>query len=78
MDKVEGTELGSTVQPQDRQMLVAKDLHKAYGARQALRGLSFCLNAGRILGFLGPNGAGKATSIRILTTILQPIGGNLP
>jgi ABC-2 type transport system ATP-binding protein len=41
----------------------------------ALRGLSFSLQAGRILGFLGPNGAGKTTAIRILTTILEPSSG---
>jgi ABC-2 type transport system ATP-binding protein len=56
-------------------VLVATDLRKSYGPRPALRGLSFSLKAGRLLGFLGPNGAGKTTSIRILTTILQPDSG---
>jgi ABC-2 type transport system ATP-binding protein len=56
-------------------VLVASDLRKSYGPRPALRGLSFSLKAGRLLGFLGPNGAGKTTSIRILTTILQPDSG---
>jgi ABC-2 type transport system ATP-binding protein len=41
----------------------------------ALRGLTFSLQAGRVLGFLGPNGAGKTTAIRILTTILEPTAG---
>ena len=59
----------------NRQVLVAEDLRKSYGPRQALRGLSFSLDAGRILGFLGPNGAGKTTSIRILTTIMPPDSG---
>lgn len=58
------------------QVLVAEELHKTYGARPALRGLSFSLRAGRVLGFLGPNGAGKTTAIRILTTILQPTSGD--
>jgi len=58
------------------QVLVAEDLRKSYGQREALRGLSFSLKAGRVLGFLGPNGAGKTTSIRILTTILQPSSGH--
>jgi ABC-2 type transport system ATP-binding protein len=58
-----------------RQVLVAEDLRKSYGPRPALRGLSFSLDAGRILGFLGPNGAGKTTAIRILTTILEPSSG---
>jgi ABC-2 type transport system ATP-binding protein len=56
-------------------VLVAEGLQKAYGPRQALRGLSFTLKAGRLLGFLGPNGAGKTTSIRILTTIMEPDAG---
>lgn len=58
------------------EVLVAKDLHKSYGPRPALRGLSFSLKAGRILGFLGPNGAGKTTAIRILTTIIEPSAGS--
>ena len=58
------------------EVLVAEGLRKAYGPRLALRGLSFTLKAGRILGFLGPNGAGKTTSIRILTTILEADAGH--
>jgi ABC-2 type transport system ATP-binding protein len=57
-------------------VLLAKDLRKSYGPREALKGLSFSLKAGRILGFLGPNGAGKTTAIRILTTILEPDSGH--
>lgn len=60
---------------QPSQILVAEDLRKSYGPRPALLGLSFSLNAGRVLGFLGPNGAGKTTSIRILTTVLEPSSG---
>jgi ABC-2 type transport system ATP-binding protein len=56
-------------------VLVAENLGKSYGDRVALEGLSFSLQAGRILGFLGPNGAGKTTAIRILTTILEPSSG---
>ena len=59
----------------DRKILIAEDLRKSYGRRQALQGLSLSLKAGRIMGFLGPNGAGKTTSIRILTTMLEPEGG---
>ena len=57
-------------------VLVADGLRKSYGPRPALRGLSFILKAGRLLGFLGPNGAGKTTSIRILTTIMEPDAGH--
>lgn len=57
-------------------ILVAENLCKSYGSRRALQGLSFSLQAGRVLGFLGPNGAGKTTSIRILTTIMEPESGH--
>ena len=56
-------------------LLMAENLRMSYGSRLALRGLSFSLKAGRILGFLGPNGAGTTTAIRILTTIMQPSAG---
>lgn len=57
------------------EVLVAHDIRKSYGPRLALRGLSFSLRAGRVLGFLGANGAGKTTAIRILTTIMEPSSG---
>ncbi|MCA9956956.1 MAG: ABC transporter ATP-binding protein [Anaerolineales bacterium] len=56
-------------------ILTAHNLYKSYSSLPALRGLSFSLQAGRVLGFLGPNGAGKTTAIRILTTILEPSSG---
>src|SRR5262245_40780579 len=58
-----------------RPILVAHDIHRSYGARRALRSLSFSLDSGRVLGFLGPNGAGKTTAIRVLTTVLEPTSG---
>jgi ABC-2 type transport system ATP-binding protein len=59
----------------NREVLLADKLRKEYGARVALKNLSFSLKAGRVLGFLGPNGAGKTTAIRILTTMLAPTAG---
>ena len=56
-------------------ILIAENLTKTYDGKLALRGLSFSLQAGHILGFLGPNGAGKTTAIRILTTIFEPTSG---
>lgn len=46
-----------------------------YSQVEAVRGLSFSMEAGELLGFIGPNGAGKSTTIKILTGILHPSGG---
>lgn len=46
-----------------------------YSAVEAVRGLSFQMEAGELLGFIGPNGAGKSTTIKMLTGILHPTGG---
>ncbi|HEY9226285.1 MAG TPA: ATP-binding cassette domain-containing protein, partial [Gemmatimonadaceae bacterium] len=41
----------------------------------ALRGISFTLADGELLGLIGPNGAGKSTTIKILCGILEPSSG---
>lgn len=46
-----------------------------YSLVEAVRSLSFQMEAGELLGFIGPNGAGKSTTIKILTGILHPSGG---
>ena len=55
--------------------IVADDLVKRFGDVEALKGVSFEVPEGRVLGLLGPNGAGKTTAVRMLTTLLQPDGG---
>jgi ABC-type multidrug transport system ATPase subunit len=47
----------------------------AYGEREAVKGISFEVAPGEILGFLGPNGAGKSTTIKILTGQLPSKSG---
>lgn len=53
------------------------DITKSYGPVEALRGVSFHIAPGEIVGLLGPNGAGKTTTIKILTGYLQPDGGDV-
>ena len=52
-------------------------LHKHYGAQHALRGVSFDLQAGEVLGYLGPNGAGKTTTLRILLDLVRADAGTV-
>ena len=42
---------------------------------QALKGMSFTIPDGQIVGYIGPNGAGKSTTIKILSGILRPDSG---
>ena len=58
-----------------RPMIVARDLTKHYGAAQAVRGISFTVHRGEVVGFLGPNGAGKSTTMKMLTGFLRPTSG---
>jgi len=52
------------------------EIHKSFGAVQAVRGVSFEAPDGKITGLLGPNGAGKSTTLRVLYTVLRPDRGS--
>ena len=56
-------------------MISVDNLVKSYGKNMALRGISFEVASGEIIGLLGPNGAGKTTTMKILTGYLQPTEG---
>jgi ABC-2 type transport system ATP-binding protein len=51
------------------------DLRKSYGQTEALRGVSFSVEGGEVVGFLGPNGAGKTTTMKILTGFITQTSG---
>ena len=57
--------------------LEAHGLTKYYSAIPAVRGVSFHLRPGGVLGLLGPNGSGKSTTVSILAGLLEPSGGNV-
>ncbi len=56
-------------------MLDIRELHKTFGPIHAVRGISFKVEQGEVLGFLGPNGAGKSTTMRMITGFLPPTSG---
>ena len=53
-----------------------RQISYAYGSLEAVKGISFEVQPGEILGFLGPNGAGKSTTIKVLTAQLEPRSGS--
>ncbi|MBR6133283.1 MAG: ATP-binding cassette domain-containing protein [Bacilli bacterium] len=48
-----------------------------YKNKKAVNNISFTVDKGEILAFIGPNGAGKSTTIKMLTGILYPSGGEI-
>ena len=56
-------------------MLEVKNITKSFGDFQAVKGISFSVKEGEVLGFLGPNGAGKSTTMRMITGFLPPTSG---
>jgi len=58
-------------------VIEASDIHKRFGERLLMEGLSFNLPRGGIVGVIGPNGAGKTTLFRMLTGKEQPDHGTL-
>jgi ABC-2 type transport system ATP-binding protein len=47
-------------------LVEVKNLRKSYGAIHAVRGVSFTVDRGEVVGFLGPNGAGKSTTMKLI------------
>jgi ABC-2 type transport system ATP-binding protein len=56
-------------------MLEVRELYKHFGPIEAVKGVSFSVAKGEVLGFLGPNGAGKTTTMRMITGFLPPSSG---
>lgn len=56
-------------------MIEVEQLTKRYAGLAAVKGISFRVNKGEVVGFLGPNGAGKSTTMRMLTGYLPPTSG---
>ncbi|MBK8171956.1 MAG: ABC transporter ATP-binding protein [Sandaracinaceae bacterium] len=57
--------------------LTIRDLRHSYGAREVLKGLSFSVGRGEVVGLLGPNGCGKSTTFQILLGLVMPVSGEI-
>ena len=58
-------------------MLEVRDLRVHYGTVEAVKGVSFHLDAGEMISLIGANGAGKSTILRALTGLVQPSAGTI-
>jgi len=58
-------------------MINAEHLRKHYGGFTAVDDVSFICRPGTVTGFLGPNGAGKSTTLRMMTGLTSPSGGQV-
>lgn len=58
-------------------LLTVSNLEKSYKKIKAVKGISFNLEQGEVLGLLGPNGAGKSTTISMISTLLKPDAGEI-
>jgi sodium transport system ATP-binding protein len=56
-------------------VIVIDGLSKRYGAVEAVAGVSFRAENGKVTGLLGPNGAGKTTTLRMLSSLVRPDAG---
>jgi branched-chain amino acid transport system ATP-binding protein len=58
-------------------LLEVRDLHVAYGPIEAVRGVSFDVDAGQVVALIGSNGAGKTTTLRTLSGLHRPKAGEI-
>lgn len=58
-------------------ILEVKDLHKSFGSKTVLDGLTFSVSEGSVFGFIGRNGAGKTTTMKMILGLLQADSGEI-
>ena len=58
-------------------MLEVQELRVHYGTVEAVKGISFHIEAGEVVSLIGANGAGKSTVLRALTGLVQPSSGTI-
>jgi ABC-2 type transport system ATP-binding protein len=63
----------STTEP----IVQVRDLHRRFADVHAVKGLSFDIHAGQVVGFIGANGAGKTTTMRMMATLERPSAGSI-
>lgn len=72
------SDAGSSQPRPDRDVILRfEDVHKAFGAQRVLRGLTFDVQRGKVLGIMGGSGTGKSVALRHVIGLLQPDAGRV-
>lgn len=58
-------------------MITVHDLHKAYGTKTVLDGVSACFPSKSLTSLIGPNGAGKTTLLMMIARLMEPSRGEV-
>ncbi|MCH1626993.1 ABC transporter ATP-binding protein [Ferdinandcohnia quinoae] len=61
----------------NEEILTITNLKKNYGTQEVLKGVTFHVNRGQIIGYIGPNGAGKSTTVKIMLGIEDDYDGEV-
>lgn len=69
--------IGEELSLKDDVVLAAHNVAKSYGAVQALRGVNFEIQRGKVTTLFGENGAGKSTLMKILSGVVTPTSGDI-
>jgi putative ABC transport system ATP-binding protein len=62
---------------QNPPLIQARDLHKAFGPTEALRGIDLDIHAGEVVAIMGPSGSGKSTLLHALAGVIVPERGTV-
>ena len=58
-------------------VLEVRDIHRNYGKKEVLKGVTFQINSSEIVGLIGKNGAGKSTLFKVITGLLEQKSGTV-
>lgn len=58
-------------------VLEVRDIHRNYGKKEVLKGVTFQINSSEIVGLIGKNGAGKSTLFKVITGLLKQKSGTV-
>ncbi|WOL00237.1 hypothetical protein Cni_G08950 [Canna indica] len=69
--------VGKEVNEESEVLIECRDVHKSFGDKQILKGVSFKIRHGEAVGIIGPSGTGKSTILKVMAGLLAPDKGKV-